>query len=204
MATWRPCSGMPLRPLSDMEGRARSARKRVAEVLNVARDLEDALREASGTPVIGDTIGEAAGTAGVFATALSDVADLLQDYVDTLASLTSRFEDPIDAADSAHQGYVTRWLQEPYDKTWRSVARRQPITRSHAGASSYARCLLLDFPLPHRQPPSRLGPETHRSGFSGIPQYSTSKSVRVSRSPSACTMFRKLAKTAAYRCRSRR
>ena len=44
---------------NEMEGRARSASGRLTEVLSVGRDLEDALWEASGTPVIGDTIGEA-------------------------------------------------------------------------------------------------------------------------------------------------
>ena len=112
----------------DMEDRARSARSRVTDVLDGARDLEGALWEASGTPVIGETIGEAAGTTGVFAAEMSNLADLLQEYVDTLGSLTGQFGDSLDAADRTHQAYVARWLQVPYDKSWRSVARRDLIT----------------------------------------------------------------------------
>ena len=134
----------------EMEARARSAGRRVTDVLNVARDLEDALWEASGTPLIGDSIAEAAGTTGVFAAELSNLADLMQEYIDTLGSLEGRFKEPIDVAERAQREYMSRWLQVPYDSTWRSVAGLQPT----ASATPEPAELATPAPIPTAAPQS--------------------------------------------------
>ena len=120
----------------------------MTDVLSVARDLEDALWQASGTPVIGDSIAEAAGTAGVFAASLSDISDLMQEYIDTLGSLGGRFEEPIDAAERAQREYMSRWLQVPYDSTWRSVARLQPTASPTPVPAATTEPAALSTPTP--------------------------------------------------------
>ena len=120
----------------DMESRARSAEVGVADVMVLALDLEEALWQASSTPLIGDAIGEAAGTASDFAAALSGLTDLLQEYADNLGYLAKQFRDAIDGADEAYRGLLGRWLQMPYDENWRSVTRSQPApARSQAAAT---------------------------------------------------------------------
>ena len=133
---------------NEMEVQARSARSRMTDVLNVARDLEDALWQASGTPVIGDSIAEAAGTTGVFAASLSDISDLMQEYIDTLGSLGGRFEESIDAAERAQREYMSRWLQVPYDSTWRSVARLQPTASPTPVPAATTEPAALSTPTP--------------------------------------------------------
>ena len=130
--------GEGLQASTDMEARAGAARERVAEVRDIARDLEDALWRVSDTPVIGDTLGDASDTASALASELSGLADLLQDHIFTLATLSGRFSEATEDADDTHQGYVSRWLQEPHDDSWASagggrsiaVATQPSLTRS--------------------------------------------------------------------------
>ena len=103
----------------DMEASVRSARTKVADVRNMAGALENALRSASDTPTIGETMGEYAITAGRFESELSSLVDTLQSLENYLRDLTWQFQAPIDAVGSAHEAYVERWLQRPYDTSWR-------------------------------------------------------------------------------------
>ena len=93
--------------------------------------LKAAFQQASDTPVIGQTITDSAETAGRFESELSGIVGTLQSYENTLADLAGRFRGPLDATDSAHEGYVARWLQRPYDTAWRDGVG----TRSTAAAT---------------------------------------------------------------------
>ena len=120
----------------EMESRARSVEGGVAEVLVLAQDLEDALWQASDTPLIGEAIAEAAATAGEFNASFSGLTDLLQDYADNLRSLAGQFKAPIDGANEAHRGLVARWLQVPYDENWRSATRSRPVSDSRQAVAT--------------------------------------------------------------------
>ena len=128
----------------DMEASVRTARSGLAEVRNMTGALKEAFRQASDTPVIGQTIGEYAETAGRFESELSGLVETLQSYESTLSNLTGQLQAPLDAVDSAHEGYVARWLQRPYDKSWgddtgtqTTAAATQP-TPAQSGAQASA------------------------------------------------------------------
>ena len=97
--------------VGEVEGYVSDAREAVG-------DLAGALRSGSDTPIIGDTLGGFARTAGRFESELSGLSDLLGGFESELGSLAEEMEDTRDSANDASQDYVKRWLAEPYDGEW--------------------------------------------------------------------------------------
>ncbi len=102
-----------------MEARVLAARNAAADIRGMAGALKEAMRQASDTPSVGEAIGEHAETVAHFETELYGLVDALQSYENILVDLAGRFQAPLDATDIAHQDYVGRWLQRPYDPSWR-------------------------------------------------------------------------------------
>ena len=90
----------------------------VSDAREAVGDLAGALRSGSDTPIIGDTLGGFARTAGRFESELSGLSDLLGGFESELGSLAEEMEDTRDSANDASQDYVKRWLAEPYDSEW--------------------------------------------------------------------------------------
>ena len=118
--------GSAVKAARDMEESVGSARGKVTDVRNVSGELANALRQVSDTPVIGETMAEYAETAARFESELSGIADTLQSYESGLANLAGKLQAPLDATAGAHQSYVGRWLQRPYDTAWRDGVGSQP------------------------------------------------------------------------------
>ena len=118
--------GSAVKAARDMEESVGSARGKIIDVRNVSGELANALRQASDTPVIGETLAEYAETAARFESELSGIADTLQSYESGLANLAGQLQAPLDSVNGAHQGYVARWLQRPYDTAWRDGVGSRP------------------------------------------------------------------------------
>ena len=118
--------GSAVKAARDMEESVGSARGKIIDVRNVSGELANALRQASDTPVIGETMAEYAETAARFESELSGIADTLQSYESGLANLAGQLQAPLDSVNGAHQGYVARWLQRPYDTAWRDGVGSRP------------------------------------------------------------------------------
>ena len=125
--------GSAVKAARDMEESVGSARGKVTDVRNVSGELANALRQVSDTPVIGETLAEYAETAARFESELSDIADTLQSYESGLANLAGQLQAPLDATAGAHQSYVGRWLQRPYDTAWREDVGSQPAPDAVSG-----------------------------------------------------------------------
>ena len=118
--------GSAVKAARDMEESVGSARGKVATVRDMSGEMANALRQVSDTPVIGETLAESAETAASFESELSGIADTLQSYESGLANLAGQLQAPLDATVSAHQSYVGRWLQRPYDTAWQDGVGSQP------------------------------------------------------------------------------
>ena len=149
--------GSAVKAARDMEESVGSARGKVTDVRNVSGELANALRQVSDTPVIGETMAEYAETAARFESELSDIADTLQSYESGLANLAGQLQAPLDATASAHQSYVGRWLQRPYDTAWRDGVGSQPTVAAQPTPA----------PAGPAQQPFRLSWAASASGVSG-------------------------------------
>ena len=125
--------GSAVKAARDMEESVGSARGKVTDVRNVSGELANALRQVSDTPVIGETMAEYAETAARFESELSDIADTLQSYESGLANLAGQLQSPLDTTAGAHQSYVGRWLQRPYDTAWRDGVGSRPAPVAVSG-----------------------------------------------------------------------
>ena len=99
---------------SGLQSNAAYAIGKVSDLRRMTSLLEAALSGASDTPAIGDSIADGAATAAQFRASLSFMESVLRTSETALASLLSRFGASIQEADGAHDGYVVRWLQNPY------------------------------------------------------------------------------------------
>ena len=150
--------GSAVKAARDMEESVGSARGKVTDVRNVSGELANALRQVSDTPVIGETLAESAETAARFESELSGIADTLQSYESGLANLAGQLQSPLDTTAGAHQSYVGRWLQRPYDTAWRDGvgSRPAPVAAQPTPA-----------PAGPAQQPFRLSWAASASGVSG-------------------------------------
>ena len=149
--------GSAVKAARDMEESVGSARGKVTDVRNVSGELANALRQVSDTPVIGETMAEYAETAARFESELSGIADTLQSYESGLANLAGRLQAPLDATAGAHQSYVGRWLQRPYDTTWLDGVGSRPAVAAQPTPA----------PAGPAQQPFRLSWAASESGVSG-------------------------------------
>ena len=97
----------------DMQARVVSAKDKISDVRDFAGALENAMRQTSDTPIIGETLAESAETAGEFESTLSDFTDELRSVENELDFLADEFQGTRNAGDRAHQEYMERWLQNP-------------------------------------------------------------------------------------------
>ena len=102
----------------DMESTVQDVRGFVSDAAAAAADLESALQAGSGTPVIGDTLGNFAGRVGRFESALAGLSGLMGEFESELGALAQDMEDGIDSAGKTLQADVERWLEAPYDTEW--------------------------------------------------------------------------------------
>ena len=149
--------GSAVKAARDMEESVGSARGKVTDVRNVSGELANALRQVSDTPVIGETMAEYAETAARFESELSGIADTLQSYESGLANLAGKLQAPLDATAGAHQSYVGRWLQRPYDTAWRDGVGSRPAVAAQPTPA----------PAGPAQQPFRLSWAASASGVSG-------------------------------------
>lgn len=121
-----------------IETSVRTAKSAVADIQNMAGALKEAIRQASDTPAMGQSIAEHSETVGRFEAELASLVDAMQSYEEILADLAGQFQAPLDSTHRAHEAYVGRWLQQPYDTAWRdsNEARSQTSTTQSADAQA--------------------------------------------------------------------
>ena len=153
----------------DLASSVREVRGYVSDAREAVGDLAGALRSGSGTPIIGDTLGDFARSAGRFESELSGLSDLLGGFESELGSLAEEMEDTGDSANDASQDYAKRWLAEPYDSEWPPAdPERRP-----AGAAAQPPAEEQGAPAPAATPapgvatPSVSVPSTGQSAVSG-------------------------------------
>ena len=101
---------------------------KVSEVEGYARSLEAALDDASDTRFIGGAIGSLASPVGRFRGELRTLASTLGTFESDLTQIHSQFQGGLNAAASAHEGYMLRWLDEPHDPQWPPTdPERRPV-----------------------------------------------------------------------------
>ncbi len=111
-----------------LESTVQSVSSSVSDVREAASTLESALRDASGTPIIGGAIGGLASTPGRFSSELSELTGLLADFRGELSELSAAFQAALDSAAASHEGFMERWLEEPHDSQWPPAgAERAPV-----------------------------------------------------------------------------
>ena len=153
----------------DLASSVREVREYVSDAREAVGDLAGALRSGSGTPIIGDTLGDFARSAGRFESELSGLSDLLGGFESELGSLAEEMEETRDSANDASQDYVKRWLAEPYDSEWPPA---DPESRP-AGATAQPAAEEQRAPAPAATPvpavatPSVSVPSTGQSAVSG-------------------------------------
>ena len=152
----------------DLEGSVREMRVFVSDARESVEGLASALREGSGTPIIGSALGEFAGSAGRFESELSGLASLLGGLESELAGLGDDIRDAQGLADKTFNADVARWLAEPYDAEWppqdpeRRPARIAQLTAQERQASAPA--APPGQPTPSEQTPFKLEWETSANG----------------------------------------
>ena len=97
----------------DMGSRVSRAEIMVGDARDFAWAMENAMRQASDTPVIGDALAESAETAGEYESIFAGLGDATGSAHDELKFLAAEFQSYLDAADGAHQSFMDRWLQDP-------------------------------------------------------------------------------------------
>ena len=102
----------------DLESTAGNLKSKVSDTRDAANKLSSALRDASNTPLIGDTIGSFAGGASRLESELSDVQDMLGGFESEVAALGQDMQNALDSAHNTRQADMARWLDEPYDTAW--------------------------------------------------------------------------------------
>ena len=153
----------------DLASSVREVREIVSDAREAVGDLAGALRSGSGTPIIGDTLGDFARSAGRFESELSGLSDLLGGFESELGSLAEEMEETRDSANDASQDYAKRWLAEPYDAEWPPA---DPESRP-AGAAAQPPAEEQGAPAPAATPapgvatPSVSVPSTGQSAVSG-------------------------------------
>ena len=97
----------------EMQARVESSKDRISDVRDFARALENAMRQTSDTPIIGETLAESAETAGEFQSNLSDFTDELRSVENELDYLADEFQGALNAGERTHEKFMERWLQNP-------------------------------------------------------------------------------------------
>ena len=122
-----------------LESTVQSVSISVSDVREAASTLESALRDASGTPIIGGAIGGLASTAGRFESELSELTGLLGDFRGELSELSAAFQAALDSAAASHEDFMERWLEEPHDPQWPPAGAERAPAGSAAQSEGQAR-----------------------------------------------------------------
>ena len=97
----------------DMGIRVGGAEDMISDVRDFAWVLEHTMRQASDTPVIGETLAESSETIGEFESILADLADAFRSAEHALDYLSSEFQAALELVEGVHKEYMDRWLQDP-------------------------------------------------------------------------------------------
>ena len=103
---------------NDLEAFVLALKETISEARDLVGGFANALYEASGTPIIGDALGEFAVSVSDYASELSSLTDALGTIETDLSVLQERMENGQTSAGKILAADIERWMAEPYDSEW--------------------------------------------------------------------------------------